>query len=85
MEVLFSYGKRDGKIVHISEIGPEANGKRCGCVCPACGGALMAERGRGKLVKLAPSLHIDGAAALLDGMTVRQKHYAEIGNHLANK
>ena len=28
--------------------------------------------------------HIDGAAALLDAMTVRQKYYAEIGAQLKN-
>ena len=43
------------------------------------------ERGRGKLVKLSPALHIDGTAALLDAMTVRQKHYAEIGEQLKNE
>lgn len=42
------------------------------------------ERGRGKLVKVHPSLHIDGAAALLDAMTVRQKWYADIGEQLKN-
>lgn len=42
------------------------------------------ERGRGKLVKLTPYLHIDGAAALLDAMTVRQKYYAELGDQLQN-
>ena len=35
---------------------------------------MSVERGRGKLVKLAPTDHIDGTAALLDAMTVRQKH-----------
>lgn len=43
------------------------------------------ERGRGKLVKLSPLLHIDGCAALLDAMTVRQKYYAEIGEQLKNE
>ena len=43
------------------------------------------ERGRGKLVKLSPTLHIDGTAALLDAMTVRQKWYAEIGEQLRNE
>lgn len=43
------------------------------------------ERGRGKLIKLAPSLHIDGTAALLDAMTVRQKYYSEIGVQLRNE
>lgn len=46
---------------------------------------MSTERGRGKLVKLSPSLHIDGTAALLDAMTVRQKHYAEIGEQLRNE
>ena len=46
---------------------------------------MSTERGRGKLIKLSPSLHIDGTAALLDAMTVRQKYYAEIGEQLANE
>ena len=46
---------------------------------------MSTERGRGKLVKLAPSLHIDGCAALLDAMTVRQKWYSEIGDQLKNE
>ena len=35
------------------------------------------ERGRGKLVKLSATSHIDGMAALIDAMTVRQKWYSE--------
>ena len=46
---------------------------------------MSTERGRGKLVKLSPALHIDGTAALLDAMTVRQKWYAEIGDRLKNE
>lgn len=46
---------------------------------------MSTERGRGKLVKLSPSLHIDGTAALLDAMTVRQKWFAEIGERLKNE
>ena len=46
---------------------------------------MSTERGRGKLVKLSPSVHIDGTAALLDAMTVRQKYYAEIGAQLRNE
>ena len=45
---------------------------------------MSVERGRGKLVKLSPNAHIDGAAALLDAMTVRQKWSAEIGEQLKN-
>ena len=43
------------------------------------------ERGRGKLVKIAPSLHIDGCAALADAFTVRQKYANEIGEQLKNE
>ena len=46
---------------------------------------MSTERGRGKLVKLSPALHIDGTAALLDAMCVRQKWYAEIGEQLRNR
>ena len=42
------------------------------------------ERGRGRLVKVNPSYHIDGTAALLDAMTVRQKYYTEYGEQLKN-
>ena len=45
---------------------------------------MSTERGRGKLVKINPSMHIDGAAALLDAMTVRQKWYNDIGEQLKN-
>ena len=46
---------------------------------------MSTERGRGKLVKLSPSLHIDGCAALLDAMTVRQQSWNEIGEQLKNE
>ena len=46
---------------------------------------MNTERGRGRLVKVNPSLHIDGTAALLDAMTVRQKWYSEIGEQLRNE
>lgn len=42
------------------------------------------ERGRGRLVKVNPSAHIDGCAALLDAMTVRQKWYSQYGEQLKN-
>lgn len=44
-----------------------------------------AESGRSKPVKMSATAHIDGAAALLDAMTVRQKYYAEIGEQLKNE
>lgn len=37
-----------------------------------------------KLVKVENRAHIDGMAAMLDAMTVRQKYYAEIGEQLKN-
>ena len=46
---------------------------------------ISTERGRGKLVKLSPNDHIDGTAALLDALTVRQKWYGEIGEQLKNR
>ena len=46
---------------------------------------MSTERGRGKLVKLSPSLHIDGMAALVDALTVRQKYYGELWQQLQNK
>ena len=46
---------------------------------------MSAERGRGKLVKVNPVQHIDGCAALLDAMTVRQKWYGEYGEQLKNR
>lgn len=46
---------------------------------------MNAERGRGKLIKINPSQHIDGVCALADAMTVRQKWWDEIGGRLVNK
>ena len=42
------------------------------------------ETNRRKLVKIAATMRIDGMAALLDAMTVRQKWFREIGGQLAN-
>lgn len=46
---------------------------------------MSTERGRGRLVKVNPSLHIDGTAALADAFTVRQQKYSEIGEQLKNE
>lgn len=43
------------------------------------------ETERKKLVKIAATDHVDGCAALLDAMTVRQKHWPEIGRQLKNE
>lgn len=47
--------------------------------------ALKMEDDRVRLVKIAKNAHIDGMAAFLDAMTVRQKHYANIGAQLKNE
>lgn len=44
-----------------------------------------AESGKSKPVKISANAHIDGAAALLDAMCVRQKYCAEIGEQLRNE
>ena len=46
---------------------------------------MSVERGKGKLVKLSATDHIDGTAALLDAMTMRQKWFGEIGDQLKNE
>lgn len=40
---------------------------------------------RKRLVKVSQNVHIDGMAALLDALTVRQKWYSEIGAQLKNQ
>ena len=42
-------------------------------------------RGRGRLIKLHKSDHIDGTAALADAFCVRQKWWADLGNQLVNE
>ena len=46
---------------------------------------ISTEKGKSKLIKIKPAAHIDGCAALLDAMTVRQKWYGEIGEQLKNE
>lgn len=46
---------------------------------------VSTEKGRSKLVKIKPTAHIDGMAALLDAFTVRQKWFSEIGDQLKNR
>lgn len=43
------------------------------------------ETQRKRLIKVGSKVHIDGTAALLDAMTVRQKWYSEIGSQLTNR
>ena len=42
-------------------------------------------RGRGRLIKLHKSDHIDGTAALADAFCVRQKWWADFSYRLANE
>ena len=42
------------------------------------------ERGRGRIVKIAATEHIDGMAALLDALTMRDKYAGEVGDQLRN-
>lgn len=46
---------------------------------------MNTERGRGRLIKVSPNVHIDGMAALLDALTVRQKWHSQIGEQLRNE
>ena len=46
---------------------------------------MSTERGRGKLIKLNPTAHIDGVAALADAFCVRQKWFSELGDRLLNE
>lgn len=46
---------------------------------------FSAEKERCKIVKLRNNVHIDGVAALLDAMTIRQKHWDTIGRRLKNE
>lgn len=46
---------------------------------------MSVERGRGKLIKLNPSSHIDGCAALADAFCVRQKWWNDLGDRLENR
>lgn len=43
-----------------------------------------AETGRKKLIKMNSTAHVDGMAALLDAVCMRQVHYEEIGEQLKN-
>lgn len=46
---------------------------------------MSVERGRGRLIKINPNLHIDGVASLLCAMAVRQKWFGELGDRLVNE
>jgi phage terminase large subunit-like protein len=46
---------------------------------------INAETGRKRLIKLHASDHVDGMAALLDAMCMRQVHGTELGKQLRNE
>lgn len=46
---------------------------------------VNSETSRKRLIKVSAKAHIDGTAALLDALTVRQKWYTDIGSQLANE
>lgn len=50
-----------------------------------CALKMNNQRGRGKIEKINATLHIDGAAALIDSLTVRQKWWSQIGEQLQNR
>ena len=45
MDIKLEFGLRDGKLIHISEIGQTEKGKKCNCTCPKCGKILVAKCG----------------------------------------
>lgn len=48
MDIKLAYGIREGRTVHISEIGETERGATCNCTCPVCGGILVAKLGEKK-------------------------------------
>ena len=46
--VQLQYGSRDGRILLVSELKSEERGLNCNCICPSCGGALIARMGKKK-------------------------------------
>ena len=46
---------------------------------------MSTERGRGRLIKISQTAHIDLMAAMLDALTVRQKWFADYGEQLKNE
>lgn len=43
MSVQIPFGKRDDKIIHISEITSNEVGIKCNCICVSCGERLVAK------------------------------------------
>lgn len=45
---------------------------------------MNTDRGRGRLIKINPTAHIDGMASVLDAFTMISKYFDEIGERLEN-
>ena len=50
-----------------------------------CALKTEAETRKKRMIKLNPNAHIDGAAAVIDALTVRSKYWTEIGQQLKNE
>lgn len=46
--VQLQFGLRESRIVAVGELSPDERGLKCGCVCPICGGVLVARLGQKK-------------------------------------
>ncbi|MGG7145715.1 competence protein CoiA family protein [Clostridium butyricum] len=46
MDIKLSFGIRDGRIIHISELNDDERGLKCNCTCPQCGHDLVARLGK---------------------------------------
>ena len=48
MDIKLAYGKREGHIIHITELDRSEYGVNCNCICPKCEGILVAKLGNKK-------------------------------------
>ena len=46
---------------------------------------MNTDRGRGRLIKIHPTAHVDGMASVLDGFTMTSKYFDELGERLENR
>lgn len=47
-DIQLEYGVKNGKIINIMDLPMESKGLQCECVCPGCGGPLIARKGAKK-------------------------------------
>ena len=48
MEPILEYGLRDNTLISVHSLTEEEKGEKCNCVCPSCGGKLIAKLGKVK-------------------------------------